>query len=221
VAATPPRQLNAVRIKTVIGDSSPVAALGVEQCLAADGFDICGIVSDVRSLVAVVELSQPNLIVVGFSPTTRVEWLKAVTGLIDRYSSRVLAFTSDLSSAAVHAALEGGCLGVVPRTTSVELFVEGARAVAAGRQHIHQLAVAAALRGIREVDGAEGRPTLSAREAGVLALVSEGLTNALIAHRLGISPATVKTHVERLLRKLGATDRAQAVGNAMRMGMLP
>jgi DNA-binding NarL/FixJ family response regulator len=47
------------------------------------------------------------------------------------------------------------------------------------------------------------------------------LTNAVIATRLGITPATVKTHVERLLRKLGASDRAHAVANAMRMGMLP
>lgn len=220
MAATPPRQMNALRIKTVIGDTHPVAALGVEQCLAADGFDICGIVSDAPSLVAVIELSQPNLVVVGLSSTNRIEWLSAVTGLIERYSSRVLAFTSDLSPAGVHAVLESGCLGVVPRTAAVELFVEGARAVAAGRQHIHQLAVTAAMRGIRDADVSAERPTLSAREAGVLALVSEGLTNALIAHRLGISPATVKTHVERLLRKLGATDRAHAVGNAMRLGML-
>ena len=103
MATTPPRQMNALRIKTVIGDTHPVAALGVEQCLAADGFDICGIVSDVRSLVAVVELSRPNLIVVGVSSTNRIEWLNTVTGLIERYSSRVLAFTSDLSPAGVHA----------------------------------------------------------------------------------------------------------------------
>jgi len=119
----------------------------------------------------------------------------------------------------VHAMLESGCLGLVPRTASVELFVEAARAVAQGRQHMHQLAVTAAMRGIRDVD-VPGKLKLSEREAGVLALISQGLTNAVIAHRLGISPATVKTHVERLLRKLGANDRAQAVGNAMRLGML-
>ena len=219
MAVTRPNHTKAGRIKTVIGDTHPVASLGVEQCLAADGFDICGIVSDVHSLVAVVELSRPSLIVVGLSSANRGEWLSAVTSLIERHSSRVLAFTSDLSPAGVHAVLESGCLGIVPRTAAVELFVDGARAVADGRQHIHQLAVAAAVRGIRDAEVA-GRPTLSAREAGVLALISEGLTNAVIAHHLGISPATVKTHVERLLRKLGASDRAQAVGNAMRLGML-
>lgn len=215
----PHNNTNPVRVKTVIGDMHPVVSLGVERCLAADGFDICGIVSDVRSLSAVVELSQPHLVVVGVTSSNRAEWMTAVADLIERHSSRVLAFTSDLSPTGVHAMLESGCLGLVPRTASVELFVEAARAVAQGRQHMHQLAVTAAMRGIRDVD-VPGKLKLSEREAGVLALISQGLTNAVIAHRLGISPATVKTHVERLLRKLGANDRAQAVGNAMRLGML-
>ena len=61
---------------------------------------------------------------------------------------------------------------------------------------------------------------LSAREIQVLIGVSRGLTNADIGRRLYLSTATVKSHVARLFRKLGATDRAEAVGRAWQAGLL-
>ena len=61
---------------------------------------------------------------------------------------------------------------------------------------------------------------LSVREVQVLVGVSRGLTNADIGRRLYLSAATVKSHVARLFRKLGATDRAEAVGSAWRAGLL-
>ena len=63
-------------------------------------------------------------------------------------------------------------------------------------------------------------PVLSARELDVLGLVAEGFSNVRIADRFGISASTVKTHVEHVLRKLQATDRAHAVSIAMRSGLL-
>jgi len=73
-------------------------------------------------------------------------------------------------------------------------------------------------------DATEARPEespLSARECEVLGLVSEGCTNRSIGLRLFISPATVKTHMEHILTKLGATTRTQAVLIAHQSGLLP
>ena len=208
------------RIRTVIADSQPLLALGIERCLTTNGFDVSGIVNDTHSLTSLVELARPELIIMETTVENRSDQLSAAIGFVQRYGSRVLAFTSDVSSAGVHAALETGCLGVVPRSATIESFLAAARAVAAGRQHVHPLALTAMLQGEPVTIAGADRLKLSAREFGVLSLVGEGLSNSVIAERLGIAPSTVKTHVERLLRKLAARDRAHAVRNAMRLGMI-
>ena len=63
------------------------------------------------------------------------------------------------------------------------------------------------------------RETLSSREVEVLRLIAAGATNADIAEQLFISPNTVKTHVRRVLSKVGAANRAQAVVAAHRIGV--
>jgi transcriptional regulator EpsA len=63
--------------------------------------------------------------------------------------------------------------------------------------------------------------SISEREEQVLAWVREGMSNQEIGVQLGISPLTVKNHVQKILRKLGATNRAQAVARAMSMNLLP
>jgi DNA-binding CsgD family transcriptional regulator len=68
--------------------------------------------------------------------------------------------------------------------------------------------------------GAEARMGLSAKEVQVLGLIAAGDANRMIAERLGISEQTVRLHIRNILQKLNASDRAQAVAEAMRSGVL-
>ena len=67
---------------------------------------------------------------------------------------------------------------------------------------------------------ADDRPRLSEREQEVLELLAEGLGTGAIAGRLYMSESTAKTHIARIYQKLGATNRAQALVTAMRLGLL-
>lgn len=209
-----------LRIKTVVADAHPIAAIGAQRCLEEHGFDVCSIVGDVRSLHSVVELSRPGLIVIETTIGEHRDTLGAVADLVERHSCRILAITTDISLTPVRALLESGSLGVVPRTVSADALVAAARAVAAGEQHIHPHIVAGMIDAMRGRNMKDEHPVLTVRELDVLTLIADGCSNVAIAARLGLSVATIKTHVERLLRRLSVADRAQAVATAMRLGVL-
>lgn len=204
----------------LVVDDQPVVIYGMTRCLTEHGFDLCGVVSDVGSLPAQVALHRPGLVVIETAMQNRVRTLAAVDEVVSQHATPVLAFTTDISLAALQAALEHGCMGVVPRSATVEAFVAGAFAVAAGERHLHQRVLAVLVQGIQFAEVSREVRELSGREFSVLGLVAEGQTNASIAEQLGISHATVKTHVENILHKLNAADRAQAVSRAMRLGLL-
>jgi two-component system, NarL family, nitrate/nitrite response regulator NarL len=105
--------------------------------------------------------------------------------------------------------------GVLPRSASPAQLDAGLRAVAAGLLVRPQGALPAP--GFRS---AEDAPSLTAREAEILVLVGQGLSNKGIARRLGISVHTVKFHLEALFEKVGATSRAEAVVLGLRHGVI-
>jgi len=196
----------------------PVAALGAATCLQANGF-VVETLHDAHKLARTVETMRPQLVVVEPAPHDQSDVLAIVDDIVGRLGAHVMAFTTDISLAAVHHALESGCLGILPRHSSLDAFVAAARAVAAGERHLHQRALAVLVQHHQAGD-APIEPVLSSRELDVLLLVAEGFTNPTIATELDISTSTVKTHVENMLRKLSANDRAHAVSTAMRRGLI-
>jgi DNA-binding NarL/FixJ family response regulator len=138
----------------------------------------------------------------------------------------VIALTTVADDESVLGALRAGARGYLTKDAGSDQIHDAILAVAAGDAALDptiQHHVVAALAD----DGPGGsRPStpelpggLTSREAEVLALIAEGLTNAEIADRLVVSPTTVKSHINHLFAKAGLRDRTQAVNYAYRTGI--
>ena len=135
-------------------------------------------------------------------------------------ATKVILFTVDESRASISEAIQAGVSGYLLKDASADDLVHAARLAIEGKAVIHPQLTRAF---IEEVQIAEKRveaPPLSRREKEILQKVAYGATTKEVAHDLGISPHTVKTHLERIFEKLGANDRAQAVAIAIRTGIV-
>ena len=208
------------RIRVLVVDDQPIAQRGVTAYLLERGFEVCQPVTAVRDLAQVFMQVAPHVVVIEPATGDRGATLLAIAAFTHHHvTANVLAFMSDSSPTAVEAVLDAGCLGAVPKTASIEALVEAVEQVAAGNRHLHPRALAALLHRRHAADTVRSMRALSGRELAVLQLVAEGHSNMLIATELGISTATVKTHVAHILRKLQAEDRAHAVSRALRLGL--
>lgn len=135
-------------------------------------------------------------------------------------ATQVVILTSLTDEASVRPALEAGAVSYQLKDVAGAELVECIRSAARGESRLHPRIAASLVRTLR----GEGKPDplaqLSARERDVLLLIADGLSNQVIAERLGIGEATVKTHVGNLLAKLDLADRTQAAVWAWRHGLV-
>ena len=154
-----------------------------------------------------------------------LEATRVICGADETGDVRVLILTTFDLDEYVYAALRAGASGFLLKDTPPNDLLAGIRVVAAGdallapsvtRQLISEF--------VRRPDSDRPPPAtldvLTAREREVLTLVARGWSNAEIAERLYLSPATAKTHVGRLLTKLQARDRTQLVVIAYETGLV-
>lgn len=137
----------------------------------------------------------------------------------------VLILTTFNEDEAVHAALRAGASGFILKNSAPKILASAIRALADGAGWLDPHVTRKLLEDFSnrpdpllptsaELDG------LTRREREVLAAIAQGMNNAEVAGKLFLSEATVKTHVHRILMKLGVTDRAQAVAAAYRWGLV-
>jgi two-component system, NarL family, response regulator YdfI len=123
------------------------------------------------------------------------------------------------ASAWATRALRNGAQGALPRTATADQIVAAVMAVAAGLT-VREPADAAMLQSAGTPFPPRAPVALTGREVEILGLLSEGLGNKTIGARLGISEHTVKTHVTSVFAKLDVSTRAEAVANAIRLGVI-
>src|SRR5690606_14123512 len=113
-----------------------------------------------------------------------------------------------------------GARGYLSKEASRQEICDAIVTIARGGTALAPEVQAGLAREIQQRERADGRPELTPRESEVLQLIAEGLSAPQLGRRIHLSPTTVKTHLHTLYEKLGVSDRAAAVAEAMRRGLL-
>jgi DNA-binding NarL/FixJ family response regulator len=189
---------------------------GVELvATASDGEQACALAAEHEPQVVLMDLRMPRMD--GIEATRRLRESNPAT--------RVIALTTYADDESVLGALRAGARGYLTKDSSAEDIRDAILAVAAGDAaldpSVQQTVVAALSAGTTNASssGDDLPDGLTPREAEVLALIADGLTNTQIAEHLVVSPATVKSHINHLFAKAGIRDRAQAVRYAYSHGI--
>lgn len=206
-------------IRLLIVDDHPVVRDGLKGMFTSDpGCEVVGEAKDGAEAVALAESLRPDVILMDLH-MPGVDGVSAIRQLAERGSpARVLVLTTYDQDSYVLPAIEAGATGYLLKDAPRDELLRAVRAVAGG-QTVLSPAVAGRL--VRQVRSPQAdAPSLSQRELEILQLVADGTTNREIARALFISEATVKTHLLHIYEKLGASDRAAAVAEAYRRGLL-
>ncbi len=212
--------------RVLILAADPLARAGLAALLAGqEGVHVAGLASDRESLPLLVDAYRPDVLLwdLGWEPGARLEALDAAA----ESAPPVVALLGegDGNEAAPEAALvwAAGARGVLARAVAAEVLAAALAAAAAGLGVFQPRNPDEAPPGLLPAPGADAQPPVEAltpREMDVLRAMADGLSNKLIARRLGISEHTVKFHANAILGKLGAQSRTDAVVRATRAGLL-
>ena len=214
-------------IRLLIADDQDLMREGLRMMLCAQpDIEVVAEAPDGRAAVEAALLRRPDvaLLDVRMPGMDGIEATRRIAAAGSR--ARVVMLTTFDHDDHVYDALRAGATGFLLKTTPPDQLVAAVRAAADGESLLspeiaNRLAERFA-RGPRPAsDGVPSKlAELTARERDVLRLIARGLTNAAIADELIMSGATVKTHVNRIFRKLGVTERAQAVVLAYETGFV-
>lgn len=208
------------KVRVVVGDDHPMFRDGVVRALTASGFiEVVGEADDGVAALELIRAHSPAVALLDYRMPGMDGSEVAAAVTRDGLATRVLLISAHDESAIVYKALQDGAAGFLSKESTRSELVDAVLGCARGRDVIAP-ALAASLAGEIRRRNEPGVPTLSAREAEVLAMIARGMSIPAMAKELYLAPSTVKTHVQRLYEKLGVGYRAAAVAEAMRRKLL-
>jgi two-component system, NarL family, nitrate/nitrite response regulator NarL len=208
------------RVRVVVADDHPFFRDGVARGLVHSGrIEVVAEVGDGREALEAIRRDDPDVALVDYEMPD-IDGMGVVKAAVrDGLRTRVLLLSAHTESAVVFQALQEGAAGYLAKDSKRAEIVEAVLDVARGRTVV-PAELAAGLAGeIRMRAEAQG-PALSERERQVLQAFARGLSVPQVAGELFIGVSTVKTHTQRLYEKLGVSDRAAAVAEGMRRGLV-
>ena len=204
-------------IRLLVADDHPVVRDGIVGMVSSDpGIEVVGEASDGAEAVGLARALDPDVVLIDLR-MPRTDGVAAIRELARLgVTARVVVLTTYDSDADVLPAIEAGATGYLLKDAPRDELVRAIRAAAEGDA---VLAPSVASRLMGRVRAPEAT-ALSPRELEVLALVAGGATNRTVGARMHVSEATVKTHLLNIYSKLGVGDRAAAVAEGFRRGLL-
>jgi two-component system, NarL family, nitrate/nitrite response regulator NarL len=208
------------KVRVVVGDDHPMFRDGVVRALTSSGsVDVVAEADDGMSALDAIRTHLPQVALLDYRMPGMDGAEVAAAVKRDELPTRVLLLSAHDESAIVYKALQEGAAGFLPKESTRSELVNAVLDCAKGRDVVAP-SLAAGLAGeIRKRAEPEG-PVLSPREREVLKMIAAGSSIPAMAKELFLAPSTVKTHVQRLYEKLGVSDRAAAVAEAMRRKLL-
>ena len=213
-------------VRVVLVDDEAMVRVGLRMVLSAEpDLEVVGEASDGAEAVDVVAATAPDVVLMDVR-MPRVDGLEGARRVLARSpATKVVVLTTFDEDEHVAEALRAGVSGFLLKVAPPEQLVAAVRTVAAGGGLLDPavtLRVIGAFAASPAPDPGRAAvlDALTERERDVLRLVARGLSNAEIAAELYLGEATVKTHVSRVLMKLGLRDRVQAVAVAYETGLV-
>jgi len=210
----------ASRVRVIVADDHPLFREAVVRAVkerpefelvgeAADGRGALQLVRELSPDVALVDVKMPEL--------DGLAVLNAVTR--DGLPTRVILLSAYLDGATAFEAVAKGAAAFVAKDADRREILDTVAAVGRG-ETVFDPQVQAQLAEEIRLRGTHDRPALSPRELEILNHIADGRSAPEIGRLIHLSPATVKSHLQSLYEKLGVSDRAAAVAEAMRRGLL-
>ncbi|MBA0047367.1 response regulator transcription factor [Mycobacterium sp. NPDC050853] len=207
-------------MRVVVGDDHPLFREGVVRALTGSGqITVVAEAENGASALALIREHLPDVALVDYRMPELDGTQVAAAVQRDELPTRVLLLSAHDDAAIVYHALEQGAAGFLSKESTRAELVSAVLECARGRDVVTASLTTGLAGEIRRRAQRTG-PSLSAREREVLRMIADGNTVPAMAKVLFLAPSTVKTHVQRLYEKLGVGDRAAAVAEAMRRGLL-
>lgn len=213
-------------LRVVIADDQRVVRDGLVMLVGlCDGIEVVGAAADGAVALALVDELAPDVVLMDLR-MPELDGVAATREIAGRGGARVVVLTTYADDESIFPALRAGAVGYLTKDASAEEIEAAIRAVHRGQTWLDPAVQARLVSAVSEGVTAEpARPSakppdnLTPREAEVLSLIGEGLSNGEIGERLFLGQATVKTHVNRIFTKIGTQSRAQAVRYAISNGL--
>ena len=209
------------RVSVLVADDHPIYREGIVRAVkerpdlelvgeAGDGREALERIKELEPDVAVLDIRMPGL-----------EGTQVLTAMRrDGVTTEVLFLSAFMEGELAYRTVAEGARGYLSKESSRQEICDAIVSIARGGTALAPEVQAGLAREIQQRERSDGRPELTPRETEVLHLIADGLSAPDIGKRIHLSTTTVKSHLHTLYEKLGVSDRAAAVAEAMRRGLL-